>query len=86
MSFPLPTPEELLAHDKEYNTLENAQEIKRFVVSRLNTAADGWVPTAAWKETSENHQKLYNEFLQLMGGEQLKEAWPFEKPHSTSQV
>ena len=82
--FPLPTPEEWLAHDKEYKALENAQELKNFVMNRLNTAADGWVPVNAWEKTSEDHQKLYNEFLQVMGEQELREAWPFDEPCSTS--
>ena len=81
--YPLPTPEEWLDHRKEYKALEDAQELKKFIMSRLNTAADGWVPTEAWKETSEDHQKLYDEFLQIMGEQELREVWPFDKPCST---
>ena len=78
--YPLPTPEELSAHCEEYKALEHAQELKEFVRSRLNIASDGWVPTNAWKETVEDHKKLYDEFLQNMGEEDLGKVWPFDKP------
>ncbi len=80
--YPLPTSEEWLAHQEQYKALEYAQELKKFVTSRLNTASDGWVPTDAWKETIEDHKKLYDEFLQIMGDEDLKKVWPFDKPCS----
>lgn len=78
--YPLPTSEEWLAHCEEYKALEDAQELKKFVTSRLNTASDGWVPTDAWKETAEDLQKLYDEFLQHMSEENLSKVWPFDKP------
>ncbi|KAI4157290.1 MAG: hypothetical protein LQ342_008408 [Letrouitia transgressa] len=84
--YPLPTSEEWLAHREEYKALEYAQELKKFVTSRLNTASDGWVPTDAWKETLEDHKKLYNEFLQNMGEEELRKVWPFDKPCSDLAV
>ena len=84
--YPLPTSEEWLAHREEYKALEYAQELKKFVTSRLNTASDGWVPTDVWKETLEDHKKLYNEFLQNMGDEDLRKVWPFDKPRSVLAV
>lgn len=78
--YPTPNSEELLAHHEEYKALGNAQELKKFVTSRLNTASDGWVPADAWKETTEDHKKLYEEFLHGMSEEELKEIWPFDKP------
>ncbi|KAL8859337.1 MAG: hypothetical protein Q9178_004275 [Gyalolechia marmorata] len=84
--YPLPTPEEWLAHREEYKALEQAQELKELVTSRLNTASDGWVPTNFWKETIENHQKLYDAFLQNMGEEDLREVWPFDEPCSILEV
>ncbi|KAL8676768.1 MAG: hypothetical protein Q9186_006749 [Xanthomendoza sp. 1 TL-2023] len=83
--YPLPTSEQWLAHRGEYQALENAQELKRFVTSRLNTASDGWVPTDAWQETVENHQQLYEEFLQTMCEEDLRKVWPFDEPGSISR-
>ncbi|KAL9005133.1 MAG: hypothetical protein Q9188_002074 [Gyalolechia gomerana] len=84
--YPLPTAEECLAHREEYKALEYAQELKKFVTSRLNTASDGWVPIDAWKETTDDHKKLYDEFLQNMGEEDLRKVWPFDKPYSISEV
>ena len=79
--YPFPSPEERLTHQEEYNALEQAQELKTFVTNRLNTAADGWVPADAWKETVERHKELYNEFLQNMTEEDLREVWPFDEPY-----
>lgn len=84
--YPVPTSEEWLAHREEYKALESAQELKKFVASRLNTASDGWVPTDAWKETIEDHKKLYDEFLHSMGEEDLSKVWPFDRPCSSSEV
>ena len=84
--YPLPTSEEWLTHCEEYKALENAQELKKFVTNRLNTASDGWVPIDAWKETIEDHKKLYNEVLQNMGEEDLREVWPFDEPCSISEL
>lgn len=81
--YPLPTSEGWLAHQEEYKALEYAQELKKFVTSRLNTASDGWVPTHAWNETIEDHKKLYDEFLQNIGEEDLRKVWPFDKPCSS---
>ena len=78
--YPSPTAEELLIHQEEYKALEYAQELKKFVTSRLNTAPDGWVPADAWKETTENHKRLYELFLQNMSKEDLREIWPFDEP------
>ena len=64
--YPSPNAEELFAHNEEYKALENAQELKQFVTSRLNTASDGWVPADAWKETIEDHKRLYEQFLEGM--------------------
>ncbi|KAL8888454.1 MAG: hypothetical protein Q9215_004132 [Flavoplaca cf. flavocitrina] len=78
--YPSPNSEELFAHNEEYKALENAQELKQFVTSRLNIASDGWVPADAWKETIEDHKRLYEQFLEGMSEEELKEIWPFDKP------
>ena len=72
--YPLPSSEERLPHQDEYQALEHAQEIKKFVTSRLNTAADGWVPAEVWEETVEDYKKLYNEFLKNMSEEDLRKA------------
>ncbi|KAL8804028.1 MAG: hypothetical protein Q9182_002819 [Xanthomendoza sp. 2 TL-2023] len=80
--YPLPTTAEWLAHREEYKALEHAQQLKRFVMSRLNTASDGWVPADAWEETVEDHKKPYEEFLQMMEEEELRKVWPFDEPCS----
>ena len=80
--YPSPTPDEEVAHREEYEALEQAQGIRKFITSRLNTTSDGWVPAEAWKETIEEHKQLYDLFLQNMGEEDLKEIWPFDEPSS----
>ncbi|KAI4235217.1 MAG: hypothetical protein L6R40_006514 [Gallowayella cf. fulva] len=80
--YPLPTSEELLAHHEEYKAPEHAQALRKFVTSSLNTASDGWVPTEVWKETTENHKKLYDKLLQDMDEEDLRQVWPFDEPGS----
>ncbi|KAL8992934.1 MAG: hypothetical protein Q9169_006726, partial [Polycauliona sp. 2 TL-2023] len=77
---------EEVAHHKEYKALENAQRLKIFVTSRLDTASDGWVPTDVWPKTVEDHRELYREFFRTMDGESLKEVWPFDQPSCISEV
>ena len=80
--YSLPTSKDLVIHQEEYKDLERVQELRNFVISRLNIAADGWVPTEAWEETVENHEKLYEKFRKTMEDEELKKVWPFDLPSS----
>lgn len=43
--FPLPTPEELVVHRKEYQSFEAAHNLRNDLSNLLNTATDGWVPS-----------------------------------------
>ena len=68
------------SHEREYKALEDAQELKRFVVERLDTTTDGWVPSHSWEAVSQDHRELYGEFLQRMPKSELSEVWPFDVP------
>lgn len=46
--FPLPSPDELVRHQKDYRRFEAAQQLKHSLSSLLNTASDGWVPSKQW--------------------------------------
>lgn len=89
--FPLPTPEELVAHRKEYQRFEAAQNLKNDLSNLLNTATDGWVPPEDWEATKLAHRELFDGMLQAVlnnenpdDGEPIKtEAdlraiWPFD--------
>lgn len=87
--YTTPTPEELLAHQKEFESFETAQKLKRKLIYLLNTTADGWVPTHLWEATKIAHQEAFDEVNQAIGDaesadnqsmseEELRMMWPFD--------
>jgi len=88
--FPLPCPNELMSHKKDYKLFEAAHQLKHTLSGLLNTASDGWVPSEHWESTELAHQELFREMLQeILANEQpdkdepikdeddLREIWPF---------
>ncbi|GFF69840.1 hypothetical protein IFM47457_02487 [Aspergillus lentulus] len=90
-AYPMPTPEELAKHEREYRLFEAAQNLRRDLAGLLNTASDGWVPLEAWEATKLTHKELFNGMLQavLINPDQdddepvkdektLRSIWPFD--------
>lgn len=89
--FPLPSPDEIAAHRREYKLFEAAQQLRHSLRHLLNIASDGWVPLEDWERTQSVHREVYEGMLQeVLGNEQpdddepirgeddLKEIWPFD--------
>lgn len=89
--FPLPTPEELAVHQREYKYFEAAQDLRNSLVSLLNTASDGWVPPEDWEATQLAHRELFEGMLEAVLSNKssdddepikterdLREIWPFD--------
>jgi hypothetical protein len=85
--YPTPTPEELLAHQKELESFETTQKLKRMLICLLSTTADGWVPTHFWEATKIAHREAFDEVNQAirdsksaddqsMSEEELRAMWP----------
>jgi hypothetical protein len=89
--FPIPSPEDLAAHQKEYKTFEAAHDLRYNLASLLNTASDGWVPPEDWETTESAHRDLFNGMLQavltnenpdndepIKDEADLRAIWPFD--------
>jgi hypothetical protein len=89
--FPIPAPEQLAAHQKEYKTFEAAHELRHSLSSLLNTASDGWVPAEDWSATTLAHREMFDQMLQaivtnpdpdddepIRTEEDLRAIWPFD--------
>jgi Ser/Thr protein kinase RdoA (MazF antagonist) len=89
--FPLPCPDDIAVHQKEYKRFEAAQQLRHSLSSLLNTASDGWVPPEDWEGTESAHREVFEGMLQeVLGNEQpdddepirgendLREIWPFD--------
>jgi hypothetical protein len=89
--FPLPCPDEIAVHQKEYRLFEAVQQLRHSLSSLLNTASDGWVPPEDWERTAAAHREVFEGMLQeVLGNEQpdddepircekdLREIWPFD--------
>ncbi|KAJ4374798.1 hypothetical protein N0V83_001874 [Neocucurbitaria cava] len=89
--FPLPCPDELARHQKDYKRFEAAHQLKHILSDLLNTASDGWVPSEQWEATELAHREVFAGILQeVIGNEQpdddepikgeddLREIWPFD--------
>lgn len=89
--FPLPNPDELAIHRKNYNLSEAAHQLRRSLSSLLNTASDGWSPSEDWEAMESAHQELFRGMLQevlenehpdddepIRNEADLREIWPFD--------
>lgn len=80
------TPEELLVHQRDFESFQAAQELKRRLMSLLDTTSDGWVPSHLWEATKIAHREAFDELIravrnsdeQFMSEEELKRMWPFD--------
>lgn len=90
--FPLPAPDEITIHRKNYRLLEAAQQLKEVLADVLNNfSSDGWVPTEDWNSAELAHQAAFEGIKQeiladehpdedepLKCEDDLREIWPFE--------
>jgi len=89
--FPLPCPDEIAVHKKEYKLFEAANQLRHSLSSLLNTASDGWVPAEDWERTQSAHREVFEGMLQevlrneqpdddepIRGEDDLREIWPFD--------
>ncbi|RAL09173.1 aminoglycoside phosphotransferase family protein [Aspergillus homomorphus CBS 101889] len=91
--FPLPTPEELAKHEKEYRLFVAAQDLKRDLSGLLDSDSGGWVPVEEWEATQLRHRELFDGMLEAVllneevdddepvtDEETLRSIWPFDLP------
>lgn len=87
--YALPTSNELLDHQKEFQSFVTAQQLKYRLINLLNTTPDGWVPTDLWEATEAAHKEAFDELVQTvksaesmdnqsMNEEDLRNIWPFD--------
>ena len=89
--YPLPTPEEVAVHQKEYKYFEAAHDLRNNLASLLKTASDGWAPLEDWEATELTHRELFEGMLQavlsnknpdddepIKDERNLREIWPFD--------
>jgi Ser/Thr protein kinase RdoA (MazF antagonist) len=89
--FPLPCPEEIAVHQKEYKLYEVSHQLRHILSSLLNTTSDGWVPSENWEGIESAHQEAFQGILQevlenvlpdddepIRGEGDLREIWPFD--------
>jgi Phosphotransferase enzyme family len=89
--YPLPTPEEVADHQKEYKYFEAAHDLRYNLASLLKTASDGWAPPEDWEATELAHRELFEGMLQavlsnknpdddepIKDERDLREIWPFD--------
>ncbi|KAJ5709856.1 hypothetical protein N7493_009448 [Penicillium malachiteum] len=91
--FPLPIPEEMDLHQKEYRRLEAAQNLKRDLSNLLDSASDGWVPPETWEAAKAENRTMFKRMLQAVLANRdpdddepmrnegdLRDIWPFDLP------
>ncbi|KFY67899.1 hypothetical protein V496_01348 [Pseudogymnoascus sp. VKM F-4515 (FW-2607)] len=89
--YPVPTPEELAVHQKEYKYFEAAHDLRNNLAGLLNTASDGWVPLEDWEAAKLANRELFEVMLQtvlsiknpdddepLKDEGDVREIWPFD--------
>lgn len=59
----LPSPHELVKHEREYKLFVAAQELKHDLSNLLGTATDGWVPLDKWEATKLAHGEIFHGML-----------------------
>lgn len=89
--LPVPSAEQLQAHQKDYQRFLAAQELRINLSKLLNTASDGWVPTQDWETAQQGQGVMFNGMRQaviendqadddepIRTEEDLREIWPFD--------
>lgn len=87
--YPLPTLDELLVHQKDFERFVTAQQLKQRLIYLLDTTPDGWVPTDSWEATKLAHKEAFEKIRQAvrnaesiddqpMSEKDLRRMWPFD--------
>ncbi|KAI0999343.1 hypothetical protein K3495_g8853 [Podosphaera aphanis] len=89
--LPLPTSEELAAHQRKYRMFEAAHQYKNFLIDLLCTTPDGWAHPDDWERIKKAHKEAFDKILQnvlskedfdadepIKNEEDLREIWPFD--------
>lgn len=89
--YPLPSPQELLDHEKNYKLFVAAQNLKRDLSNLLNAASDGWVPSESWVVTDSAYREVFDHMLSIVLANEspeqdepvkeetdLRSIWPFD--------
>lgn len=90
--YELPTSDELLTHQKEYETFITAYRLGQSLMSILDTTSNGWVDTSLWEKTSKAHKEVFDQLVRDLGSsestdaesmteEDLRNIWPFDIDH-----
>ena len=67
-------------HEDEYRASLTIQEIRHWIAACAGAQTDGWVPTDTWEGAKVRHKEVYDEFVERMDEEDVKEMWPFNLP------
>ena len=87
--YALPTSNELLDHQDEFQNFVTAKHLKQRLINLLDTTPDGWIPTDSWEATDVAHKEAFDETVQivrsaksidnqLMSEEHLTSIWPLD--------
>jgi len=59
--YPLPGPDELARHRREYRRFEAAQELRHDLARWIDVAMDGWVPSdGEWERARAEQREMYD--------------------------
>ncbi|CRG85259.1 Altered inheritance of mitochondria protein 9, mitochondrial [Talaromyces islandicus] len=91
--YVLPSPNELVEHEREYKLFVAAQELKHDLAGLLNTATDGWAPLDTWEATELAHKEVFDGMLTAVLTNKnpdddepvkdeavLRSIWPYDLP------
>ena len=87
--YPLPTSDELVIYQREFDDFVAARKLKQRLICHLDTTPDGWVPTESWEVTKSAHNEAFDGIVQAMrdakvtgddymSEEELRKIWPFD--------
>ena len=79
-------------HEKEYEEMKTAAELKVLLCDTLNVELDGWLIEENWDAVQEVHKELYGKALneivnaepeegeERVGEREVRAMWPFDVP------
>ena len=87
--YPLPTPDEISIHNKEFEDFQAVHRMRQAVMSHLDTPYDGWVANDRWEVTKTFHRETFEGMAQgirhakAAGDEDaseefLRQTWPYD--------
>ncbi|KAL8691556.1 MAG: hypothetical protein Q9218_003235 [Villophora microphyllina] len=86
--YPLPSPKELLSHQKDFEIFEKSHKLKQQIMDFLDVPSDGWVPAQRWAAIKKAHEDVYEGCVTAVRNkdddddevdeEMLRKMWPFD--------